>query len=496
MDFVEMSTKNISIILDKTMGHIVFILICFNHLQLSVWRLLWLRTCGQITCQAEHAFNAFRQLIPVQLPYELKRSDTDFTRNRKLPLSKLISLTLSLSIKDKNHGVDIYANEFLTAARRSLLWDDNLLTIHRSAVTKAREKVTWELFESLFHDAVDLAYTLYPDDAANKWHGMSVYAIDGSKYDLPATEALRSEFDPSSGLQNGKGHYPQCLVSTAYDVFRRLPVARTIVPVNGSERQEATTLHAHIPDNGVILYDRGYPSYQQLAQHARSYTGHFLFRCPAENTFPAVRRFINSKKQEDEIWITPSDKFLKRISVTEWCQHKAIKVRVVKLYSPDGTLSVLLTDLFGKNRYSAQEITNLYYRRWEIESFYRDEKITQEIEKFHSTSSNGIKQELFASVVMMVITRCLMVLSGQLFNLNASALPQFKNALALFSTDCSLLVANNPQRAYEVFKELLIRISKVKYYKPKKTRSPQPRLCKRPPNKWTFSRMTKLIGNA
>jgi hypothetical protein len=62
---------------------------------------------------------------------------------------------------------------------------------------------------------------------------MSVYATDGSKYNLPATGNIREKFDPDSGLQNkGKGHYPQCLVSTHYDVFRRLAIARTVVGEN------------------------------------------------------------------------------------------------------------------------------------------------------------------------------------------------------------------------------------------------------------------------
>ena len=30
-----------------------------------------------------------------------------------------------------------------------------------------------------------------------------------------------------------------CLVSTVYDVFRRLPLARTVVPVDSSEREQA-----------------------------------------------------------------------------------------------------------------------------------------------------------------------------------------------------------------------------------------------------------------
>jgi hypothetical protein len=117
--------------------------------------------------------------------------------------------------------------------------------------------VGWKIFEDIFHDAVNLAYELWPGSELSKsgsgyeseapqnsnskylWKGMSVFAIDGSKYTLPATTEIRKEFDPKSGFQyKNKGHYPQCLVSTAYDVFRRLPVARTIVPVNSSEREQ------------------------------------------------------------------------------------------------------------------------------------------------------------------------------------------------------------------------------------------------------------------
>ena len=94
---------------------------------------------------------------------------------------------------------------------------------------------------------------------------MSVYAIDGSKYTLPATDEIRKEFDPQSGLSSpGKGHYPQCLVSTAYDVFKRFPVARCVAPYNTSEREEAGKLLPSIESGGVILFDRGYPGYAFL----------------------------------------------------------------------------------------------------------------------------------------------------------------------------------------------------------------------------------------
>lgn len=131
----------------------------------------------------------------------------------------LITFILSITASGKSKGVDVKSGEFFRNAKRSGLWPD-AEAIHRSTLTKARSKVDWQIFRDILNDAVYLAYEYWPDSPQFSWKGMSVYAIDGSWYNLPATEEIRREFDPQSGLHHtGKGHYPQCLVSTVYDVF-------------------------------------------------------------------------------------------------------------------------------------------------------------------------------------------------------------------------------------------------------------------------------------
>ena len=199
----------------------------------------------------------------------------------------------------KSKGVDIKSGDFFRAARRSGLWPD-AEEVHRSALTQARKKVSWTIFRSIQEEAVKLAYREHPRSSAYVWHGMTVVAVDGSKYDLPATEEIRREFDPQSGLQyEGRGHYPQALVTTAYDVFRRLPIARSVVSIHGSEREEAQALLPFVPPRCVLLFDRGYPSFDLITYLREHHKGYFLFRCPAESTFPAVEAFVRSGKQED-----------------------------------------------------------------------------------------------------------------------------------------------------------------------------------------------------
>lgn len=112
-----------------------------------------------------------------------------------------------------------------------------------------------------------MGYKFFPEDSKYLWKGKSVFGIDGSKFTLPATAEIREDLDPKSGLKHrSKGHYPQCLISTVYDVFRRLFVARTIVDNKGSEREEAKLMLPYVPSNGILMFDRGYPSWQLLSK--------------------------------------------------------------------------------------------------------------------------------------------------------------------------------------------------------------------------------------
>jgi hypothetical protein len=354
-------------------------------------------------------------------------------------------------------------------------------------LTKAREKISWEVFRDLLVKAVVLAYELWPDSPAYLWHGLSVFAIDGSKYDLPATKEIRGKYDPDSGLGNpGKGHFPTCLVSTLYDIFRRLPIARTVVGIKeANEREEAKKLLPCLPNpaKSVCLFDQGYPSFDLIFHLLGNFLGYFVFRCPISNSFPAIAAFIKSGKKEAIIWITPSSSFLSKLSVKNRINCSPIKLRIIRLIHPDGSISVLLTNLYKKNLFPRKAIIDLYFRRWGIETHYRDEKVVLEIEKFHTTKINGILQELYAVMIMSVISRVLMTMSSEKFCSDKQEL-QFKNAILTLAADATILAPEDPAKAAEIFNDILLAIARVKYYRPKKSRISQPRFTKKALNKW------------
>lgn len=433
----------------------------------------------------------FFHFIPTELPDAEKTSAVDFTRTRTLTLPKLIVFLLFLAASGKQKGVDGKSGEFFRNARRSGLWPE-AQAVSRSAVSKARKKLPAHVLENLLTKAVSLAYDTWPQSPEFTWHGLNVNVIDGSKYTLPATKEIRGEFDPESGLENpGKGHYPQCLVCTLFDARRRFPIARVVGSVHTSERELAKQLLPFVRPGAVLIFDRGYPAYDFLVRLTTDSKGYFLVRCPARSTFPAVEAFVRSGKGESEIFIDPSLSSLRRTSPSERTALKPLRIRAIRRESPDGEVSVLLTNLYDQAAFPRKEIIDLYGERWEAETGYRKEKDTLEIEEFNGKTCNGVRQELFAVAIMAVIAQTLMVVAQAI--LDDSHEPQVKNAIMTLAADVAVLAAEDPERAVAVFDEILQEIMRVPYYRPKLPRPSQPRVTKRPLNKWALSKSKVMV---
>ena len=133
------------------------------------------------------------------------------------------------------------------------------------------------------------------------------------------------------------------------------------------------------------------------------------------------------------------------------------------------TVSVLLTNLPDDERFRAQTVLDLYWRRWAVEVHYREEKTSLDIKTFHSHTENGIRQELFAMLIMTVIARVLMV-SGRIPNIRRGG----KHAIITLASEAALLAPTCPDVALSIFQELLREIERVRYYPPKMPRPSAP----------------------
>ena len=130
-----------------------------------------------------------------------------------------------------------------------------------------------------------------------------------------------------------------------------MPVGRTICALqDGDERAQAQRLLSLLPPKSLCLFDRGFPSYGFLhALHQHPYR--YVMRCPATSTFPAVEAFARSGRAETYLWLMPSDTFRRHLTPPQRRLRTALRLRAFRLVAPDGTVSVLLTNLVDPHRF-------------------------------------------------------------------------------------------------------------------------------------------------
>ena len=267
-------------------------------------------------------------------------------------------------------------------------------SIAPSSFCEARKK----LDEAVFKSANQKILAAYADDASRYlWLGHRLFAVDGSKINLPRELLACGYSTPANNA-----HYPQGLLSCLYQLKSQLPFDFDLAS-HANERLSAL-VHLEVLQAGdIVVYDRGYFSYVMLHRHVQIGI-HPIFRLQ-ENSGSAIKAFFASTETDIEITLLPSNESKAEIR----SQHPDLQIAPLKLrllkYTIGDSLFCLGTTLFGVQRYPLQEFIDVYHGRWGIEELYKVSKRIFVIEDFHSKTERGVKQEIFAHFVLVTLNR-------------------------------------------------------------------------------------------
>ena len=145
-----------------------------------------------------------------------KMNKKDFTRDRKLPFSKVLLTVVRKSVK----SIQNVLNE--TQKHLSALLDEDLETISKSAYSQARDKLNYTAFVELANDASDI---FYKDYDCKTYKGFRLLAIDGSMVTLPNNDDIKKEFCTTNVINQYKDKSKtivQARVSVLYDVLNNI----------------------------------------------------------------------------------------------------------------------------------------------------------------------------------------------------------------------------------------------------------------------------------
>ena len=253
-----------------------------------------------------------------------------------------------------------------------------------------------KLDENIFKEINQKIIATYAQE--DKWLGHRIFAVDGSKINLP-----RKLISSNYKLPSKNANYPQGLLSCLYQIKSQMPFDFDLV--SHANERICAKYHLHtLEKNDVVVYDRGYFSYVMLHHHFDSKI-HAVFRLQ-KNSYTVIKDFFSSNETDTIVTIYPSSTLKKTI----YCKNPDLEIVPIKLrlikYQIGKKTYCLGTTLINQNQYSnTQDFIDLYHARWGVEELYKISKQIFCIEDFHAKSERGVKQEIYAHFALITMNR-------------------------------------------------------------------------------------------
>lgn len=324
----------------------------------------------------KNIIQSIKEYITTPGKLEPHRAKNHFVRKRKLSLFQVIMYLLYTS----------KASMFQNLSRiREDLGNLDFPDISKQALSKARQFINPALFKELYYLSVDLFYKQLP--SRKLWNGYHLFAIDGSKIELPNSKSNFEFFGEMFGYPDPNRRFTMGLGSIVYDVLDDYIVHASFQRYLASERSAALE-HLHnledlnIYQNSVVIFDRGYYSED-------------MFRYCVEHQHLCLMRLkqnynIAKKCSGDIITILPGN---------EKDRTEDTKIRVIEVILNDGTKEYLATNLFDSH-ISQQMFRELYFYRWPVETKYKELKSRLAIEEFSGATPTSVLQEFYINVLL------------------------------------------------------------------------------------------------
>lgn len=313
--------------------------------------------------------------------------EQDFTRERKQPFSS--ALMLMFNFLRKSLAIEI--DGFLSYLKGELGRGKNY-GFTSSAFIQNRKKINPAVFSHLSGVIIDNFYTK-DNDGLKLWNGFRVLAVDGSRITLPNTTELKRCF--GAAKNQSEVEVVQARASILYDVLNRIVLDATLGKMEQGEQELALTHEHRWQEKDLVIYDRGYPSYDLIHEHISAKID-CLIRVKTSYGFSAVSSFVASGKKSLITELSPNQN--RSFKDKSYGRDSRIRVRLVRVELSGGEVEVLLTTLLDSKKYPSKMFGQLYFLRWKIETFYDELKNKLKVENFTGYSQNSINQDFLCAI--------------------------------------------------------------------------------------------------
>jgi hypothetical protein len=267
--------------------------------------------------------------------------------------------------------------------------------------------------------------------AASTWYGHRVWLLDGSSFSMPDTPALQRAFGQSGAQRKGCG-FPVAKFLALFDLATGLLLRVEPAPLRSHEMSRCATATAGLLPGDVVVGDRGFCSYAHIAillnrklhgvfrahqrqiidfRPGRPRAARGRAKMPREATIRPHSRWVRSQGDSDQvvIWYKPKGKprWMSNEEYASLPEEVTVRELRYQVHTPGYRVGevTLVTTLLDASVYPAEALADLYFRRWQVEVYLRDLKITMKMDVLKCKTEEGVLKELAAFALVYNLVR-------------------------------------------------------------------------------------------
>jgi len=224
--------------------------------------------------------NIGRHLDPDWIADALEAHGVATLRKRRLPVEQVVWLVLGIALFRGRSIQDVVAKLDLA------LPAPGRPTVTDGAITKARARLGAAPLQTLFERTA--AVWSERATADHRWHGLTLFAVDGSSLAVADTPANREAFGGGAN-QHGAGAQPMLRLVALVALYPRLIAGLSVGRFGHGEATLAEAIWPLVPDDSLTILDKLYlhaAALYRLAEHGRA--RHWLLRARTNVKFRVV----------------------------------------------------------------------------------------------------------------------------------------------------------------------------------------------------------------
>lgn len=332
-----------------------------------------------------------RHVDPTWVTEALEATGTASVRRRRLPAEQVVWLVVGMAMFRKYPIHDL-------VGKLDLVLPGPTATVVAGSVAGARARLGAEPLQQIFETS---AHKWAHDSARrNAWRDLALYGVDGSTLRVADSDENRAHFGGPTGERGASG-YPLVRVASLMALRSHLLARAEFGPYADSEIVLASSLWEAVPDDALVVVDRGFLAAGILIPLARDGKNrHWLTRAKSTTKWKVVKA---DRRRGDLVEMEVSSQARKM----DPSLPRTYLARAITYQRKGFKTQTLLTSMLDHDAYPAKEIAGLYHERWELELGY-DEIKTQMLDRLESIRSrtvNGANQELWGILLAYNLVR-------------------------------------------------------------------------------------------